>query len=128
MGLAESPDCTEGEPHGCIGALEPLVADQALGLILGAWRRIVELNPAAQGLAGHPYPEVLGADAAHAFARWAALARRLEGITDDRDLSFELDGPDPAAALPNPYKANSPLLPSGLLGAVQVIHVSSQQP
>jgi hypothetical protein len=28
----------------------------------------------------------------------------------------------------NPYKANSPLLPSGLLGAVQVIHVSSQQP
>ena len=28
----------------------------------------------------------------------------------------------------NPYKANSPLLPSGLLGAVQVIRVSSQQP
>jgi hypothetical protein len=28
----------------------------------------------------------------------------------------------------NPYKANSPLPPSGLLGAVQVIRVSSQQP
>jgi hypothetical protein len=28
----------------------------------------------------------------------------------------------------NPYKATSPLLPSGLLGAVQVIRVSSQQP
>ncbi len=28
----------------------------------------------------------------------------------------------------NPYKANSPLLPSGLLGTVQVIRVSSQQP
>ena len=28
----------------------------------------------------------------------------------------------------NPYKATSPLLPSGLLGAVQVVRVSSQQP
>jgi hypothetical protein len=28
----------------------------------------------------------------------------------------------------NPYKANSPLLPSGLLGGVAVIRVSSQQP
>ena len=44
-------------------------------------------------------------------------------------IQFEYPEPHTIDAVThNPYKANSPLLPSGLLGAVQVIRVSSQQP
>ena len=71
--------------------------------VIDPWGRIVELNPAAQLLAGHPYPEVLGVDAARAFAHWTNLAHRLDGIRDQDEVSFELDGPDPA--VPSTFNA-----------------------
>jgi len=64
-------------------------------VVIDPWGRIVELNPAARRLASHPYPLVLGVDAARGFAHWTALAQRLAGITDHGEESFEVDGPDP---------------------------------
>ena len=65
--------------------------------------RIVELNPAARRLAGHPYPEVLGVHADHAFVHWTTLAQRLVGMTDRGEESFEIDGPE--SAVPSTFDA-----------------------
>ncbi len=65
-------------------------------VVIDRWGRIVELNPAARRLAGVSYPEILGVDAARGFVHWSTLARRLVGITDHGEQSFEVDGPDPA--------------------------------
>jgi len=56
--------------------------------------RIVELNPAAQRLAGRPYLEVLGVDAARVFSHWKVLAERLSGIVEHGESSFEIGGGD----------------------------------
>jgi signal transduction histidine kinase/ActR/RegA family two-component response regulator len=57
--------------------------------------RIVELNQAAVRLIGRPYSELLGADAASAFAHWGALLVRLKGFKAPLEYAFEIDGPDP---------------------------------
>ncbi len=67
-------------------------------VVIDPWGRIVELNPSAQRLAAYSYPEVLGVDAARAFEHWTTLARRLDGLTAQDEVSFELDGPDPAGS------------------------------
>jgi signal transduction histidine kinase/ActR/RegA family two-component response regulator len=56
--------------------------------------RIVELNSAAGRLMGRERREVLGSEAARAFDPWPALARRLDRIADQVEMSFELLGPD----------------------------------
>jgi len=52
--------------------------------------RIVELNPAAETLAGRSYPEVLGLDAGRVFSDWSLLAQRLAGIGEHGEASFEI--------------------------------------
>ena len=64
-------------------------------LVFDPWGRIVELNQAAVGLVGRPYSEILGADAAVAFAHWASLMERLNGFKQPLEYAFEIDGPDP---------------------------------
>ena len=52
-------------------------------IVFDPWGRIVELNQAAVRLVGRPYAEVLGADAAAAFAHWSTLAERLKELKRD---------------------------------------------
>jgi PAS domain S-box-containing protein len=59
--------------------------------------RIVELNEAAQKLAGRPLDEILGFDAAEAFSRWPKLAQRLAPLPENGELSFELTGGEAGA-------------------------------
>jgi PAS domain S-box-containing protein len=54
--------------------------------------RIVELNDAAQRLAGRPLNEILGFEVAGAFSRWPKLAERLAALPEQGELSFELTG------------------------------------
>jgi signal transduction histidine kinase/ActR/RegA family two-component response regulator len=63
-------------------------------VVIDPWGRIVELNQAASRLIGLPYSEVLGAEAARAFAHWGAIVERLKGLKRDGDVTFEIDGPD----------------------------------
>jgi PAS domain S-box-containing protein len=56
--------------------------------------RLVELNPAARRLVEGSYPEVLGTDAASAFAHWDKLALVLASLAEGGERSFELAGPD----------------------------------
>ena len=55
--------------------------------------RIVELNPAAERLSGRKASEVLGTEAARAFADWPALAARLVRVEEQARRAFELDRP-----------------------------------
>ena len=64
-------------------------------VVFDPWGRIVELNQAAVRLIGRPYSELLGADAAIAFAHWGSLAERLTGFKQRVEDAFEIDGPDP---------------------------------
>jgi PAS domain S-box-containing protein len=60
--------------------------------------RIVELNPAAERVAGRQSHEILGTGAAWAFDGWPALADRLSRIDEQGEASFEIDGPDSTIA------------------------------
>jgi signal transduction histidine kinase/ActR/RegA family two-component response regulator len=64
-------------------------------VVFDPWGRIVELNQAAVRLVGRPYSELLGADAAIAFAHWRSLVYRLRRFKQPLDDAFEIDGPDP---------------------------------
>ena len=64
-------------------------------VVFDPWGRIVELNQAAVRLVGRPYSELLGADAASAFAHWGSLVERLRGFKQPLEDAFEIDGPDP---------------------------------
>jgi PAS domain S-box-containing protein len=59
--------------------------------------RIVELNEAAQRLAGRPLKEILGCEASGAFSRWPKLAERLTTLPEQGELSFELSGSEAGA-------------------------------
>jgi signal transduction histidine kinase/ActR/RegA family two-component response regulator len=63
-------------------------------VVFDPWGRIVELNQAAVRLIGRPYSEILGADAASAFAHWVSLVKRLRGFKQPIEYAFEIDGPD----------------------------------
>ena len=53
-------------------------------IVFDPFGRIVELNQAAVRLVGRPYAELIGADAAGAFAHWSLLAGRLRGLKGGR--------------------------------------------
>jgi PAS domain S-box-containing protein len=55
--------------------------------------RVVDLNPAAEQLAGRKSHEVLGVEAARAFGDWPELVDRLDRIGEHGEVSFELGGP-----------------------------------
>ena len=61
-------------------------------LVIDPEGRIVELNPAAERVAGRKAKGILGTEAARAFAGWPSLADRLSRI--DEEAAFELVGPD----------------------------------
>jgi signal transduction histidine kinase/ActR/RegA family two-component response regulator len=63
-------------------------------IVFDPWGRIVELNQAAVKLVRGPYSEIIGADAARAFAHWTELVERLGGLKRDVEHAFEIDGPD----------------------------------
>jgi PAS domain S-box-containing protein len=67
--------------------------DDAVFVIDGS-RRIVAGNSAANQLVGRKAREVLTVEVARVFAGWPALADRLRRIDADKDVSFEIDGPD----------------------------------
>ncbi len=73
--------------------------------------RIVELNPAAERVAGRRSPEILGAGAVWAFDRWPALADRLGRIDEEGEAAFEIDGPD--SRIPAVYDARISRLSGG---------------
>jgi PAS domain S-box-containing protein len=58
-------------------------------MVLDRLGRVIDLNPSAQRLLGHPAAEVLGTDAGRAFGAWPALAARLEGLAEG---TFEVCG------------------------------------
>jgi signal transduction histidine kinase/ActR/RegA family two-component response regulator len=64
-------------------------------VVFDPWARIVELNQAAARLIGLPYTKLIGARAHEAFAGWTAIVDRLQALTDDGEVTFEIDGPDP---------------------------------
>ena len=64
-------------------------------VVFDPWGRIVELNQAAVRLIGRPYSQLLGADAAIAFAHWGSLVYRLRRFKQPLEDAFEIDGPDP---------------------------------
>ena len=64
-------------------------------IVFDPWGRIVELNQAAVKLMGRPDAEVIGADAAGAFAHWTELVEQLGGLKRNAEHAFEIDGPDP---------------------------------
>ena len=63
-------------------------------LVIDREGRIVELNPAAERVAGRKAREILGTEAVQAFAGWPSLADRLSRIDERDEAAFELDGPD----------------------------------
>jgi signal transduction histidine kinase len=63
-------------------------------VVLDGSRRVVACNSAAQRLVARPVREVLTVAVARAFAGWPALAGRLRRIDADKDVSFEIDGPE----------------------------------
>ncbi len=63
-------------------------------LVIDPEGRIVELNPAAERVAGRKASEVLGTEAVQAFAGWPSLADRLGRIEEQGEAAFELEGPD----------------------------------
>jgi signal transduction histidine kinase/ActR/RegA family two-component response regulator len=65
-------------------------------VVVDAWGRIAELNPAAHLLVDRLGPGAIGAEAGQAFRKWPALAQQLERIKEDGETTFEIDGPDPA--------------------------------
>ncbi len=64
-------------------------------IVFDPWGRIVEMNQSAVRLVGRPYAEVIGADAARAFAHWSKLVERLGELKRNVEYAFEIDGPDP---------------------------------
>ncbi len=73
--------------------------------------RVVDLNPAAERVAGRKSQEVLGTGAASAFDGWPALADRLGRIGGSGEAAFEMIGPD--AKIPAVYDARITRLNGG---------------
>jgi PAS domain S-box-containing protein len=69
-------------------------------VVIDSSGRIVACNLAAQRLVARPAREVLTLGAARVFAGWPALAERLRRIDADKDVRFEIDGPqrDPVSS------------------------------
>ena len=65
-------------------------------LVIDSAGQLVELNEAAQRLAGRPLNELLGFDVAQSFSRWPELVQRLKVMPEQGESSFELAGPEPA--------------------------------
>ena len=63
-------------------------------VVLDGSRRVVACNSAAQRLVARPVREGLTVEVARAFAGWPTLAGRLRRIDADKDVSFEIDGPE----------------------------------
>jgi PAS domain S-box-containing protein len=62
-------------------------------LVVDPEGRLVDLNPAAERLAGRAAWEIQGTDAVRAFAGWPSLADRLSRIDEQGEAGFELDAP-----------------------------------
>ena len=90
-------------------------------VVIDSGGRIVELNPAAERVAGRKSHEMVRTGAAWAFDGWPALANRLSRIDEEGEAAFEIDGPD--SKTPAAYDARISRLGggSGMAGWVLVL-------
>jgi len=65
-------------------------------VVIDAAGRIWDLNPAARNLADRSRGDLRGVEATRAFGHWPTLAERIGRISQDREATFLIEGPDPA--------------------------------